>query len=470
MDMLADPQPLADGLAALRAWLAREFSSPSIIAQTAAIGAAGGLAMLVAPRLEGSIRTWDRRVDTGSRSGQPINTFIRRLTLTLLPLLVPFVALILLWPALLGAQRAGWPHQELKLAVSLLAAWVLIRLTSSLIRDRFWARGIAVVVWTVAALNIFGVLHETMTFLEDLSWTVGGLRISPMAIAAGVLWLSLLLWLATWTARVLEARVLSMSGATPSLQLLAARLLKVVLIIAAVFIALGTIGIDLTAFAVFTGALGVGIGFGLQAIFNNFVAGLILLSEKSLKVGDFIDLERGHLAGTVRQINIRNTIITTPDSIDVAVPNSEFVNGRVTNWTMLDAHARIHVPFGIAYGTDLELVRKAVCEAADEVKFTLKDDSGRVPQLWLVNFAESRLEFELVVWLTSEGIHRPLGARAAYCWAIYQSLRKYGIEVPFPQRDLHVKTSVPLRVDLGDGGRETVRRPAEPPGADGTAA
>ena len=470
MDMLADPQPLADGLAALRAWLAREFSSPSIIAQTAAIAAAGGLAMLVAPRLEGLIRTWDRRVDTGSLSGQPINTFIRRLTLTLLPLLVPFVALILLWPALLGAQRAGWPHQELKLAVSLLAAWVLIRLTSSLIRDRFWARGIAVVVWTVAALNIFGVLHETMTFLENLSWTVGGLRISPMAIAAGVLWLSLLLWLATWTARVLEARVLSMSGATPSLQLLAARLLKVVRIIAAVFIALGTIGIDLTAFAVFTGALGVGIGFGLQAIFNNFVAGLILLSEKSLKVGDFIDLERGHLAGTVRQINIRNTIITTPDSIDVAVPNSEFVNGRVTNWTMLDAHARIHVPFGIAYGTDLELVRKAVCEAADEVKFTLKDDSGRVPQLWLVNFAESRLEFELVVWLTSEGIHRPLGARAAYCLAIYQSLCKYGIGVPFPQRDLHVKTSVPLRVDLGDGGRETVRRPAEPPGADGTAA
>ena len=281
MDMLADPQPLADGLAALRAWLAREFSSPSIIAQTAAIGAAGGLAMLVAPRLEGLIRTWDRRVDTGSRLGQPSKTFIRRLTLTLLPLLVPFVALVLLWPALLGAQRAGWPHQELKLAVSLLAAWVLIRLTSSLIRDRFWARAIAVVVWTVAALNIFGVLHETMAFLENLSWTVGGLQISPMAIAAGVLWLSLLLWLATWTARVLEARVLSMSGATPSLQLLAARLLKVLLIIAAVFIALGTIGIDLTAFAVFTGALGVGIGFGLQAIFNNFVAGLILLSERA---------------------------------------------------------------------------------------------------------------------------------------------------------------------------------------------
>ncbi|MFZ1416654.1 MAG: mechanosensitive ion channel domain-containing protein [Defluviicoccus sp.] len=466
MDMITDLQPLADSVAGVRAWLARELSSPSIIAQTTAIAAAGGLAMLLAPRLQRWIRTWHRRVDSESRLGQSANAFVRRLTLALTPLIAPFVALLLLWPALLAAQHAGWPHQAIRLVVSLLAAWVLIRLTSSLVRERFWSRAIAVVVWAIAALNIFGVLDDTATFLQGLSWSVGGLRISPMAIVTGLVWLGLLLWLATWMARVLESRVLSRSGATPSLQLLTARLLKVVLIIAAIFIALGTIGIDLTAFAVFTGALGVGIGFGLQAIFNNLVAGLILLSEKSLKVGDFVDLERGHLAGTVRQINIRNTIITTPDSIDVAVPNSEFVNGRVTNWTMLDAHARIHVPFGVAYGTDLELVRQAVCESADQVKFTLKDDSGRVPQLWLVNFAESRLEFELVVWLTSEGIHRPLGARAAYCWAIYQSLRKYGIEVPFAQRDLHVRTSVPLRVDLSDGGRKTSRRPAKPPAAD----
>lgn len=465
MDMLADSQPLTESLAALRAWLTREFLSPSIIAQVVGIAAAVGLALLAAPWLQACIRTWHQRGGTESWPGQWAKAFVQRLTPALLPLLAPIVALLPLWLALLLAQGAGWPHQALKLAVSLLAAWVMIRLISGLVRDRFGARAIAIIVWAIAALNIFGVLDETATFLQDLSWTVGGLRISPMAIVSGLIWLSLLLWLATWIARVLEARVLSLSGATPSLQLLAARLIKVLLIIAAVFIALGTIGIDLTAFAVFTGALGVGIGFGLQAIFNNFVAGLILLSEKSLKVGDFVDLERGHLAGTVRQINIRNTIITTPDSIDVAVPNSEFVNGRVTNWTMLDAHARIHVPFGIAYGTDLELVRQAVCEAADEVKFTLKDDSGRAPQLWLVNFAESRLEFELVVWLTSEGIHRPLGARAAYCWAIYQSLRKYGIEVPFPQRDLHVKTFVPLRLDLGEGGREAVSRPAEPSGA-----
>jgi potassium-dependent mechanosensitive channel len=188
---------------------------------------------------------------------------------------------------------------------------VAIRLSSSVVRDRFWSRVIAVVAWTIAALNILGVLEEAIASLESLSLTIGSFHISPITVVTGLLWLALLLWLASWAARILEMRVLSLSRLTPSVQLLFSRLIKVALTIAAVFIALGTIGIDLTALAVFTGALGVGIGFGLQAIFNNFVAGLILLSEKSLKVGDFVDLEGG-LAGTVRQINIRNTIITTP--------------------------------------------------------------------------------------------------------------------------------------------------------------
>jgi potassium-dependent mechanosensitive channel len=368
-----------------------------------------------------------------------------------LPLTFPLTSLMLLWLSLSAARQLGWPHQELKLAVTLLAAWVAIRLSSSVVRDRFWSRVIAVVAWTIAALNIFGVLEEAIASLESLSLTIGSFHISPITVVTGLLWLALLLWLASWAARILEMRVLSLSRLTPSVQLLFSRLIKVAPTIAAVFIALGTIGIDLTALAVFTGAVGVGIGFGLQAIFNNFVAGLILLSEKSLKVGDFVDLEGG-LAGTVRQINIRNTIITTPLNVDVAVPNSEFVNGRVTNWTMIDPHARIRVPFGIAYGTDGDLVRKVVLEAADQVQFTLKDDSDRKPQLWLVKFGESRLEFELVVWLTTEGVHRPQGAHAAYCWSIYTALRKTGIEVPFPQRDLHLRTSVPLRIDAEAAG------------------
>ena len=439
METLVNPQAFAEGLNALQHWMHNEVVTVGTLLQCLIIIAATVIAMLLAPAVSGWIRTWHRRVESETRIGQTTNAFLRRLSLSLIPLSVPVLALPPLWIAHAVAQAAGWPHQTLRLAVSLLAAWVVIRLTSSLVRDRFWARSIAVLAWTIAALNIFGVLDTTFALLGRVGFAVGGMRISPIAIVTGLLWLAILLWLATWIARLLESRVLAKSGIAPSLQVLFARIVKVLLIVAAVFIALGTIGIDLTAFAVFTGALGVGIGFGLQAIFNNFIAGLILLSEKSLKVGDFVDLEREHLAGTVRQINIRNTIITTPDNIDVAVPNSEFVNGRFTNWTMLDAHARIHVPFGVAYGTESEMLRRVVFEAVEQVKFTLKGVEGRDPQLWLVRFGESRLELELVVWLTNEGIHRPAGARAAYAWAIYDALRAAGIVIPFPQRDVHLR-------------------------------
>jgi small-conductance mechanosensitive channel len=446
MDIVLDARSIERMITAFGDRLVDTLVAPSTLAQVVLIAVAFVIGRLAAPRISGWIRTWHRRVDSESRLGRVRSAVVRRLTLALIPLIVPIVVLALSWLSLGVAGQLGWPRRQLNLAVSLLAAWVVIRLTSSVIRDRDWARLIAFIVWALAALNIFDLLGATVASIERLSFRVGTLRISPLDMLTGLIWLGGLLWLAVWAAGYVEQRVLSGSGLTASVQLLFARLTKVVLIVIAVFVALGTMGIDLTALAVFTGAVGVGIGFGLQAIFNNFIAGLILLSEKSLKVGDFVDLERGRLAGTVRQINVRNTIITTPDNIDVAVPNSEFVSGRVTNWTMLDAHARIHVPFGVAYGVDVGRVHQAVCEAADSVTFTLKDDSDRKPLLWLVRFGESRLEFELVVWLTTEGIHRPAGAHAAYCLAIYKALQRYGIEIPFPQRDVHVKTAGPLYV------------------------
>ena len=122
------------------------------------------------------------------------------------------------------------------------------------------------------------------------------------------------------------------------------------------------------------------------------------------------------------------------------VPNSEFVNGRVTNWTMREAHRRVHIPFGVAYGTDKELVRKAALEAASDVPVTLKSNSLRQPQLWFVEFGDSSLNFELVVWLNPEAVKSPGAVHAKYLWEIDDKLRKYGIEVPFPQRDLHLRT------------------------------
>jgi small-conductance mechanosensitive channel len=217
------------------------------------------------------------------------------------------------------------------------------------------------------------------------------------------------------------------------------RVFHYVIFAAAFVVALSSIGLDFTKLAFIAGALSVGIGFGLQAIFSNFISGIIVLFERSLKVGDFVELESG-VTGEVREINIRSTLITTNDNIDILVPNSEFVNGRVINWTLRDAHRRSRIPFGVAYGTDKELVKSAVLEAAAEVPFTLKNYPGRDPQVWLVGFGDSSLNFELVVWLTREAVVRPGAVHAAFSWAIESALAKHGIEIPFPQRDINIRT------------------------------
>jgi small-conductance mechanosensitive channel len=211
-------------------------------------------------------------------------------------------------------------------------------------------------------------------------------------------------------------------------------------------VGLSSVGIDFTKFALLASALGVGIGFGLQAMASNLVAGLIILFEKSLKVGDFVELNSG-VTGEVKEINMRATLITTNDNVDILVPNSEFVAKDVTNWTLREAFRRIHIAFGVAYGSDKELVKKAALEAAENVKWTLKNVRGREPQVWLVNFGDSSLDFELVVWLVPEAVKRPAAVQAAYLWEIETKLGLCGIEIPFPQRDLHLKT-----LPQGDGG------------------
>jgi small-conductance mechanosensitive channel len=217
------------------------------------------------------------------------------------------------------------------------------------------------------------------------------------------------------------------------------RISRYALITLGVLMALGALGIPISRFAVLAGAIGVGLGFGLQAIFSNFVSGLILLFDRSLKVGDFVELASG-VHGEVRDINIRATRITTNDNIVILVPNSEFVTGRVVNWTWNEALRRTRIPFVVAYGTDKELVKKAALEAAAEVPFTLSQEGPRSPKVWLVAFGESSLNFELAVWLTAEATKRPAAVKAAYNWALETALRRHGIELPYPQRELRVRS------------------------------
>jgi len=217
------------------------------------------------------------------------------------------------------------------------------------------------------------------------------------------------------------------------------RLVSYTVLVAGALLAISALGLPLSQFSILAGAVGVGLGFGLQSLFANFISGVVLLLDKSLKVGDFVELESG-VTGEVRDIKIRATAIATNDNIDILVPNSEFINGRVVNWTHREALRRIHVPFGVAYGTDKNLVKTAALEAAASVPFTLELDGARRPHVWLTGFGESSLNFELVIWIIAEATKKPAAVTAAYNWALHSALQAHGIVIPFPQRDLNVRT------------------------------
>jgi len=229
------------------------------------------------------------------------------------------------------------------------------------------------------------------------------------------------------------------------------RLTHYAIVILALFIALTSIGLDFSNLALVAGALSVGIGFGLQSIVNNFVSGLIILFEHSLRVGDYIELDTG-LTGTVKAINVRSTLINTNDNIDIVVPNSEFVTTRLKNWTLGERILRVRIPFGVAYGSDKELVKKAAMEAAGEVPYTLTNMKGRETDVWLVEFGDNSLNFLLLVWVNRQGAKRPTRTRAAYLWALETALTKYGIEIPFPQRDLHLRSGWPPKTGENEIG------------------
>ncbi len=275
--------------------------------------------------------------------------------------------------------------------------------------------------------------------LLDLGFKISGVQITLGALLSAAFVL-VLMWLVTRMVRRAFARYESSHNATSRAAVYTvARITHYILLVAGIWIALSVAGIPVSKFTVFAGALGVGIGFGLQAVFNNFVSGLIILFERSLKVGDFVELASG-IHGEVRDIRIRATRVTTNDNVDVLVPNSEFVNKQVVNWTLREASRRLHIPFNAAYGTDKELVKTAGLEAAEEVPFTSCHDGARRPQVWLTGFGESALKFELIVWLTAEATKRPAAVTAAYNWALHSALQKYGIEIPLPQRDLNMRS------------------------------
>ena len=201
---------------------------------------------------------------------------------------------------------------------------------------------------------------------------------------------------------------------------------------------LSTVGIDFSSLAIFAGAIGVGVGLGLQGVVKEFVSGLVLIFDRVVNIGDYVELESGQ-RGQVQEIGPRATRIRNNDNIDIIVPNSHLIEGTLVNWTLHGATRRIHIPFGVAYGADKEKVRDVVLAAAKALPFTQPDTDSQKSQVWLVGFGDSSLNFELLVWPELQAVKRPNAMHAAYTWAIDDALRKAGIEIPFPQRDVRLR-------------------------------
>jgi small-conductance mechanosensitive channel len=246
--------------------------------------------------------------------------------------------------------------------------------------------------------------------------------------------LALVLVLERYLRRVVTGWLLRRTKFEPSLQYAIGKISGYVFIALGFYLALTMSGINLSSLALLAGAVGVGLGFGLQNIVSNFVSGLIILAERPIAIGDRVEI--GNIAGCVKQISLRSTTVLTNDNITIIVPNSDFITHTVTNWSYGDPRVRLRLPVGVAYGTDTDQLRRALLEVAGQHPKVLREPA---PELFFLGFGDSSLNFELAVW-TAEMTAKPRRFRSELYYAMDKKLRECGIEVPFPQRDLHLRS------------------------------
>jgi small-conductance mechanosensitive channel len=307
---------------------------------------------------------------------------------------------------------------------------------------------VALTFFIVTSINAAGI---------PLSWSAGlpGINLSLVQIFLLVALLIVVFWISSRTKRFLFDRILANTGLERSLQYAISQIVSNAVLVIGILIVLENTGIHLAALTVFAGAVGVGVGFGLQNIASNFISGLVILAERPITIGDRVEV--AGIAGQVQHIRARSTVILTNDNISMIVPNTKFIDSPVTNWTYGDRRVRFRIPVGVAYGSDPEKVREALIAVARENPNTLTDPA---PSVFLDRFGEGAMMFELVAW-SSEMSHRPRRYRSDLNFGIERKLREAGIEIPNPQRDLHIRSGV-LQVERVDTEHDDVRRSPTP--------
>lgn len=435
MDELITPQQLIDIANSAWAW-AREqvFVLPNLLQLVAvAVGLAG--AAFARPRLLRLIE----RLAWGGRW--------KRAADSLRSLLLPLVWLLLVGIGWQAAVMQGWPARILEIAASLLMAWVIINIASGLISNPVWARAVAMTAWTIAALNILRLLDPTVALLDSFAIQFGAVRISLLTVTKSVFALAVLLWLATVVSETLESRLKHSPNLTPSVQVLFGKLLKFSLVTIAVLAAISTTGMDMTALAVFGGAIGVGIGLGLQRVIANLFSGVILLLDKSIKPGDVVAVAGTY--GWVNTLGGRYVSVVTRDGIEHLIPNEEFITTRVENWTHTDSKIRVKIQLGVHYKSDVERALAICVECAGRVPRVLADPA---PVCQLRAFGDNSVDLELRIWV-GDPMNGVNNVRSDTLRLIWKAFHEEGIEIPYPQRDLHLRSGDPLQVRIaGEAG------------------
>jgi small-conductance mechanosensitive channel len=412
-------------LAAARS-VGAEVTSPWFYLQLGLILAAAGIAFAVSA----AVRS---KLDLASLAmgwPAPFRLFLR----VLVGSASTAVFAILMISARLIMLASTWPSRSYLLAVAtnLAFAWLIISLVTSVIRNAFIVRLVSLSAWLVAALSILGQLQPAIELLDSVSIVLGDLRLTPLLLIKLGALLMLALWLTSIASNFVEGRINRSTDLTPSIQVLLVKMIRMGLMVVAVAVALSAVGINLSALAVFSGAVGVGIGIGLQKIVANFISGIILLADKSVKPGDLVTI--GDSSGRISAMKTRYISVAAGDGREFLIPNEDLVTQKVTNWTYTDKNTLVKVGFNTNYDADPRLVCKLAIEIAAAAPRAIK---SKPPNCILTEFAELGMRFSLTFWIADpDGMDT---VKSEVMLSLWDAFKREGIKVPYPVREIRIR-------------------------------
>jgi small-conductance mechanosensitive channel len=410
-------------------WIASEVITVAALWQAGVILITLFIAKLLTPPCRSCLERLSINVVDDSKLRIVCTTFISVIT--------PTIWVLLLWGAVEVADTTYWPNKLISIVVSAVNAVIIIIFVAKFVNIKAYVKLFAIIISLIAILNIFDLLHPALNLLDGISVQIGEVKLTVLSVSKGLFYLIVLLWLANLFSRIIERKINSLPSLTPSVQVLLTKFIKIFLVVIAGMVAINAVGVDLTAFAVFGGALGVGIGFGLQKIVANFVSGIILLLDKSIKPGDTIGVSGTY--GWIQSLGARYVSVVTRDGIEHLIPNEELITTRVENWSFSNLRIRQKIPIGVSYNSDIREAINICSEAALENSRVLDTPS---PICLLKGFGDSSVDLEVRFWVVDpqNGL---TNVKSEILLDIWDRFNANGIEIPFPQRDIHLKTVIP---------------------------